>query len=309
MDTQSREAAEAFVEKAAATRSDFARRDHPENRKARAAALAEEAALARAELSRSGLDVKRLDDLAAERAKSRSERAAHARRRAIEQSSAAASSLAGLTPTLIALPAEPINEIIDRVTFIRSFIGAGAVVDSDIATLDSWARYKLEASGDAIGRRGVGRLSFFTLWRNPRTTAVVVAAGARLVVNAHISVDASWSGVASWFSINGGSDARATVRARTTVWAMWNSAVNAIVQDRVLADVAAQAGFFGEDDEASIEFNEFLSASGFVVPAKEAILIEVELLTEWYLEGGTLSLDAESGSFQVSVPHLILTLT
>ena len=308
MDTQSRETAQALIEEAARGGAS-GRRNDPEAARIRAESLREERDLARKELLASGLDLPRLDSLAAERVELRNERARQAHRRAIDASAAAARRLAALTPMLTALPAEPMNVIIDRVTFIRSFLDAGVVIDSEISSLDSWARYELNASGSAIGERGAGRLSFFTLWRNPRTTAVVVSAGARLVVNAHLSVDAQWSGVAAWFGLNGGSDARAAVRGRTTDWDMWDSTIKAVVHDRLIADAGAKGGFFGEDDQASIEFNEFLSASGFVVPPQEAILIEVELATEWFLEGGSLRLDAESGEFQVSVPHLILTLT
>jgi len=126
-------------------------------------------------------------------------------------------------------------------------------------------------------------------------------------VNAHLSVDAEWNGVAAWFI--SGSEARATVRARTTVWAMWDSNVHAIVNDRIIADAGATGGFFGGDDSNSIAMNEFLPAAGFAVPAQASILIEVEVLTEWVATSGSVELDAAGGSFRVEVPHLILTLT
>ncbi len=305
MDTQSREAAEAFVEKVAASR--LAVQERPSAR-ARAEAIREDAELVRRELLAQGVDLAPLSVLAEERGKARLQRTQQSHGRAVEASAAAAARLAALTPALTTLPAEPMNVIVDRVTFIRSFIDAGVVLDSEIESLNSWARYRLEASRN-FDTMGAGRLSFFTLWRNPQNKAVVVAAGARLVVNAHLSVDAPWRGVAAWAGISGGADARATVRGRTTVWAMWDSSIKAVVHDRILGEAAAKGGFFGEDDEITIEFNEFLSASGFVVPARESILIEVELLTNWFLDGGAVDLDAESGSFQVSVPHLILTLT
>lgn len=303
MDTKSREAAEAFIEEAA-IRAALLRRQDPETARARAEAAREDAKLARQELLAGGLDPKRLDALAAERSKTRRERIEQAHQRAVDASGAVAHRLAELTPIL---PAEPVNIIIERVTFIRSFAGAGTVIDSDIGSLDSWARYQLNSSATSIGESGTGRLSFFTLWRNPRTTPVVMTAGARLVVNAHLSVDAEWNGVAAWFI--GGSEARATVRGRTTAWAMWDSTVKSIVHDQILADAGATGGFFGGDDSTSIAFNEFLPASGFAVPAQASVLIEVELLTEWVATNGSVRLDAESGSFQISVPHLILTLT
>lgn len=304
MDTDSREAAEAFIETIAGRTGPGGQEDP--DRRARSEAARDDAALARSELQAGGFDFDRLDALAAERSKIRRERIDQAHRRAVEASEAVARRLEALTPT-IALPADPMNVIIDRVTFIRSFTGGGVVVDSEIGSLDSWARYRLDSSGDAITGSGTGRLSFFTLWQNPRSEQVVVTAGARLVVNAHLSVDAQWNGVASWFI--GGSEARATVRARTTVWALWDSTVKSIVHDRILADAGATGGFFGGDDSASIAFNEFLPASGFTVPASANILVEVELLTEWVATGGSVRLDAEGGSFRVSVPHLILTLT
>jgi hypothetical protein len=72
-------------------------------------------------------------------------------------------------PTNIIIdPDAPTSVIIDQVTFIRSFAGAGAVVDSHIGSLDNWARYELlDSAGipDANGflGHGTGRLSFLTL--------------------------------------------------------------------------------------------------------------------------------------------------
>ena len=49
------------------------------------------------------------------------------RRQAVAASAAVEKRLTGLTPVL---PADPMNVIIDRVTFIRSFADAGVVTDS-----------------------------------------------------------------------------------------------------------------------------------------------------------------------------------
>ncbi|MEI5585559.1 MULTISPECIES: hypothetical protein [unclassified Agromyces] len=302
-DAREREQAEAFVEEAAG-RAAPAWHDE-EGERARAEAAREDAELARHELLGGGLDPERLDAIAEERSKARRERADDQRRRAIDASREVARRLAEVTPTMV-LPDDPMNVIIDRVTFIRSFAGGGTVVDSQVGSLDSWARYRLSESADSIRETGTGRLSFFTLWRNPRTQPVVMTAGARLVVNAHLSVDAEWSGVASWFFPT--TEARATVRARTTVWSM-DSSIRSIVHDRILTSAGTTGGFFGSDDSRSIAFNEFLPATGVSVPAQASMLIEVELLTEWVAMNGSVHLDAEGGAFRVEVPHLILTLT
>ncbi|GAA1947354.1 hypothetical protein [Agromyces allii] len=265
------------------------------------------AGLARALLADGAVDADGLDALAEQRSDERRKRVVAGHRRAVDASARNWEQLTGLTP---ALPVDPgsTNVIIDRPTFIRSFAGAGAVVDSEIGSLDSWARYRFDAStGSSFAETGAGRLSFFTLWQNPRNAQTLVNAGARLVVNARVSADADWNGVAAWFIT--GSEARATVRARTTVWSVANSAVNGIVHDEILADVGAAGGFFGDDDATTIAFNEFLVASAFPVGAREFILVEVELLTEFVVENGSVSLDAESGEFRISVPHLIFTLT
>ncbi|MBM7505451.1 hypothetical protein ACFPER_18345 [Agromyces aurantiacus] len=304
MDADERTAAEAYVEESEAARLVVG--TDPVTAKARADADREDAELARRELA-GGLDPERLDALAEERSKARRALADAAHRRAVDASEAIGRRLVDLTPVLPVRPDDPMNVIIDRVTFIRTYADAGVVVDSNVGSLDSWARYRFDSTADAITGSGTGRLSFYTLWRNPRTSPVVVTGGARLVVNAHLSTDADWNGVAAWFI--GGSEARATVRARVTFHALWDSAINAIVHDRILADAGATGGFFGGDDSASIAFNEFLTVSGFAVPAQASVLIEVELLTEWVATSGAVRLDAESGAFRVSVPHLILTLT
>jgi hypothetical protein len=286
MDKEAREAAEAFIEQAAG-RAAPARETDNQTARARAEAAREDAELVRRELMRlcgSGsaaprrqdagrIDVERLDALAVERSDARRARAEQARRRAIDASDVVARRLAELTP-ILPVPADPVNVIIDRVTFIRSFADAGVVVDSGIDSLDSWARYRLNASGDSVQQSSAGRLSFFTVWQNPRSEPVVVTAGAQLIVNAYLSVDADGNGVGAWFGFR--SEARATVRARTTVWYVPDSAVHAIVYDAILDDAGASGGFFGDDDSASIAVNEFLPAAGFAVPAQESILIEVE---------------------------------
>lgn len=301
----SRQAAEAFIEDMTRRAGAWPRED-PETLRARAELARQEADLGRRELQAGGLDPARLDALAAERSKARRELAEQAHRRAVAASDAVARRLAELTP-VPTRPADPMDVLIDRVTFIRSFADAGVVVDSNIGSHDNWARYRLRGSSGGLAESGTGRLSFFTLWQNPQKKSVVVAAGARLVVNAHLSVEASWNGFAAWFI--SGSEARATVRARMTVWALWDPALRWIVDDRTLASTGASGGFFGGDNSASVAFNEMMSGSVFTVPGQAYILIEVELLTEWLAADGSVRLDAESGAFRASVPHLALTLT
>jgi hypothetical protein len=294
--------AEAFVEK------NIAKARRPPTidakvRRARAEAHRQDMELARKTLSTGSLDLKRLDKLARERAQVRRKLAGEQRQKVIKASAAVAKWLSGRLPVL---PADPMNVIIDRVTFVRSFADQGVVTDSNIGSLDSWAKYKFQHSGDAIGETGTGKLSFFVLWQNPRTDTIVANVGPRVQVNANLSVDADWNGVAAWFFPD--SKALATVRARTTVFAM-DSSINSIVSDVILGNVSATGGFFGGDDSTSLAVDQFISGAGIFVPAQAFILIEVALLTEWQLLDGSVDLDADSGSFKVSVPHLIITMT
>lgn len=305
MNSDSLDEAQDLIEQAARRAAEPLPTTDREAARARSAAARADAELARRELLGAGLEAERLDALAAERSGERRGRREEARRRAIDASAEVSRRLAELAP-LAPPPADPMNVIIDRVTFIRSFAGAGVVTDSHIGSLDSWAEYRFEASADALTELGAGRLSFFTLWHNPRTESVVVSPGAKLVVNAHLGVDAEWNGVAAWFI--SGSEARATVRARTTVRAMWDPSIQAIVVDRIIGDAGATGGFFGGDDSDSIAFSEFLIGGGLTVPAQASILIEVELVTEWVATSGSIDLDAASGSFRVEVPFLILAL-
>lgn len=273
--------------------------------RARAESERKDLDLARSALA-DGFDASRLDDLARNRQEARQSRIDDGRRRAIEESPRLWKQLGDLTPALPD-PPPPMNVILDRVTFIRSFAGQGAVTDSHIGSLDSWAKYRLNVSSQSIGDTGTGRLSFFTLWRNPRSQPIVARIGARVVTNAHLSADAEWNGVAAWFI--GGSKAQATVRARTTVMAMWDSSLQAIVSDVILDSVGATGGFFGGDDSTTISMNEFLIGSAFSIPASASVLIDVALLTEWEATSGSIGLDADSGAFQVGVPHLIIEVT
>lgn len=296
---------EAFVEKNIAQAPPMPGGDEKARRK-RAERTQKDLGAARKELAAGGVNVKRLDALAKERAEDRKARSYEDHRRAIDDSTAVARWLNERTPALPVDP-DPYNYIVDRVTFIRSFADAGVVTDSHIGSLDSWATYRMQASGDAIGKTGTGRLSFFTLWHNPRSDPVVATVGSRLWVSAYLSVDADWNGVAAWFI--GGSDARATVRARTTVSAMWDPSVRSVVSDLIIGSAGATGGFFGGDDSSLLAFNEFIPGTGFFIPAQASILIEVSLLTEYHVTSGSIDLDATSGAFKVSVPHHIITVT
>ncbi len=296
--------AEAFVETVVVPRIARTRREDPQTLRVRAEMGRDNSDAGLRALQDGGLDVDRLDALAADRSEARRERLRQAHQRAVAGSAEAERRLKDLAPPLP--PTTPMNIIIDRVTFIRSFADEGTVYDFSINSLDSWAKYGFDASGDSVGATGLGRLSFFTLWENPEIKPVILTAGARLAVNAYLSVDADWNGVAAWFFPD--SEARATVRARTTVWGM-DSSVSSIVQDTILASAYASGGFFGGDDSTTITFDEFLDTSGVYVPAQAWSLIEVSLLTEWNALNGEVHLDARNGSFKVSVPWLILTVT
>lgn len=297
-----RNKAEAFIDSVIAPLRATARLD-PKAARARSELANKSVELARAELAAGGLDSQRLDALAAERSKERLKLAEHAHQSAVEASAAAASRLAGMRP--IILPIDPLETVIDQVTFIRSFAGQGGVVDSNIGPSDNWARYSLESTEDTWD--GTGRLSFFTLWRNQLPVPALVFARANLVVNANFSCNGDWSGVASWFGMS--SVASGKVELRTTVWGM-DSSVSSIVQQQDLAEIRVDGGFFGDDSSKSIEFNDVLPATGVVVAAQAYSLIEVEVLTDWSANGGaSVTLDAESGSHRVDLPQLVLTVT
>jgi hypothetical protein len=296
--------AEAFVDTVVTPRVAQTPREDPRTRRARAEMGREDSDAGLRALRAAGLDLDRLDALVADRSQARRERLQQAHQRAVAGSAEAERRLAGLAPARPLVVPETI--MIQEVTFIRSFAGEGVVYASSINPLDSWAQYGLDASGDSVGESGLGRLSFFTLWQNQQTDPVILTAGAQLVVNANLSVDADANGVASWFLPD--SEAKATVGTRTTVWGM-DSSVSSIVQESTLASDSVNGGFFGGDDSDSITFNGFLNASGVLVPAKAWSLIEVSILTQWYALDGSVHLDAHNGKFKVTVPWLMLTVS
>jgi hypothetical protein len=267
--------------------------------------------LARTALAGSKLDLKALDALARERAAARGKLTEAARSRAVKGSTAAARRLKRLTPApdvplAVVAPWEPGSFVVDTVTFVRTSADAGSISDSHVGPQDNWAKYRLRASADSIGHEGTGRLSFFTLWRNPRDQNIVANVSARFKVNAHLASDADWNGVAAWFI--DGSEARAAVRARITLWALWASSVQAVVSDVILGSVGASGEFFGDDDSRTISTSQLLSGAGFSVPAEAYVLIEVSVVTEHYLQSGSIDFDAQSGSFRIDVPYLIVTI-
>ena len=296
--------AEAFVDTVVAPRVAQPPREDPRTRRARAEMGREDCDAGLHALRGAGLDLDRLNALVADRAKARRERLQQAHERAIAGSAEVERRLAALAPARPLVIPETI--MIDEVTFIRSFAGEGSVYASSINPLDSWAQYGLDVRGDAIGESGLGRLSFFTLWQNQQADPVVLTAGAQLVVNANLSVDADANGVAVWFFPDSG--AKATVSTRTTIWGM-DTSVSAVVQESILGSDSVNGGFFGGDDSDSIAFNGFLNASGVLVPAKSWSLIEVSILTDWSALDGSVHLDAHNGKFKVTLPWLMLTIS
>jgi hypothetical protein len=135
-----------------------------------------------------------------------------------------------------------------------------------------------------------------------------MSAQANLSINAYLTCNADWSGVASWFGL--ASVAGAKVHVQTVVWGM-DSSVSSIVQQQDVIAAGVDGGFFGGDDNKSIEFAQLLPATGVVVPANAFVLIEVEVLTDWSAngDGASVNLDAESGSHRVDLPSLLLTVT
>ena len=296
--------AEAFIDTVVAPRVAPIRGEDPRTRRARAEMARDDSNAGLQALQAGGLNLDALNALVAERAEARRERLQQAHQRAVDGSAEAERRLAGLAPPALP-PAPPTTVTIDQVTFIRSFAGEGLVYSSSIGPLDNWAKYGLDARGDAVGESGLGRLSFFTLWQNPQSKPVILSAGAQMVVNAYLSVDADANGVAVWFLPD--SEADATLRTRITVWGM-DSSVSSIVEDSVLTSLSVRGGFFGGDEGGSFTLTEALTGTGVYIAAKAWSLIEVSLLTEWTALNGAVHLDARSGSFKITVPSLTLTL-
>ncbi|GAA1970394.1 hypothetical protein [Microbacterium deminutum] len=291
---------EAFIEMNIARTPPFPLRS-PEGLRARADAVRNHAKTAYGLISEAGVDVRGLDELAKQGADARHARTEKERLRAIEASAAAGNWLSEHHPVM---PDDPgaTDLVIDQVTFIRTFGAGDLLTDWNISSLHSWARYRLHASSETVEHVGQGRLSFFILWRNPSTRAIVASVGPRIIVNAYVAVEAEWQGVADWFF--GGSEARGTVRVRTTVWAMWDPSVSGVVSDVILGSAGATGGFFGGDDSISLAVNQWVPGTGFSVPGHASILIEVSLLTDYNVTNGSLDLDAASGDFQIWLPFL-----
>jgi hypothetical protein len=295
----------AFVEANIAQAAPMPSGDDKSRRK-RAERMLKDVAAARKELAAGGVNVKRLDALAKESSADRKARAYEDHRRAIDDSAAVDRWLSAKTPALPS-DSDPGIYVLDQVTFIRTLGAPGVMTDSHIGSLDSWATYRMQASIESITATGTPRLSFFTLWHNPRTDPIVAAVVSSMRMSAHLWVDADSNGIAAWFI--GGSEARATVRAQTTVYAMWDSSLHAIVSDVIVGGRAVTGGFFGGDDSTLLAFDELMPGAGFFVPAHESILIDVSLVTEYTLTSGSLDLDATSGAFKVAVPHLFIRVT
>ena len=256
------------------------------------------------EIERLPVDRTRLEAAAREDREERRRNAHEARRRAVEASPETAEMLNTLATSshgaLGVNPAdwEPGSFVEESVDFIRSWPTPENLRDSHVGQLANWAEYAVTQSGDSFDRHFSERVSFYTMWRNPRQTPIVATVLTRLKVNGHCSCDAEWGGVASWFFDD--SLAHVDVSARLTLWGLWTEPAPRIpVANALLASITAKGGFFGDDDATSIGAAPLLIGAGFPIPAREWILIEASVVSDYELLDGSVDLDFTSGAFRV----------
>src|SRR5690606_23864392 len=136
------------------------------------------------------------------------------------------------------------------------------------------------------------KVSFYTVWQNPRDEAVLADVLVRLTATGHVEWSAEWRGVSSWF---GWPDTRskADVRARLTRPGLMADPAPIYLVDSVpLKTVVATGGFFGDSSSASIEgVAPAVATTGFAVPARASMLIETSLAVDYELEAGAVDVD------------------
>ena len=272
----------------------------------RAALHREDVKLVRETLLKNGLDFKRLDTLAKKRNLERQGLDVEESRHAIKASKAVAKRLRALTPKP-AIPAGPQEVILDQALVIRTYLDGGSLSDYGAYPSDNFAQYRYKAKYTSDGDPD-GRLSFFWLWKNGQNKTAFVSSTARLMVNAKLKVSASGAGIASiipYADISGSS--KATVTARTKLYAMWAPDMTVMGDSVQLAQASANAGWSDDSTTRSIAYNDLLPAPSMAVPKQSYLMIEVELLTVH--RGEEVDLDAESGAFRVDQPTITLTLT
>lgn len=260
-------------------------------------------------LTAADIDAAAVDAAAKESAAERVRLQDGARARAIAASPGVAKRLAALSAVPVDLapptqPWQPGSFILEDANFMRAWPDTGALHDSAVGQNGNSGEYRLQVSAEAVGDSDAARLSFYFLWRNPRAEDVFVDISARLMVNAHLMVNADWNGVAAWAI--GHSHANATVRARLSLWPLWIESGPIVTADQIISQISAEGGFFGSGDDDSIAFSQLLGGGGFAVPAGRWVMIEVSLVTEWHANSGSIDLDAESGSFRVDCPAAIV---
>jgi hypothetical protein len=127
-----------------------------------------------------------------------------------------------------------------------------------------------------------------------------------LIINAQLSCNGDWSGVASWFGMS--SQASANVGLSMTVWGMDSSVSSVVFQQDSIAQTSVDGGFFGGDNGTAIEFNQVLTGTGVVVPGQSYALIEVEVLSQWNANSdASATFDAQSGDHRIDLPQIILS--
>jgi hypothetical protein len=255
------------------------------------------------------VDVAALERFAHEREKSDRARAEAAHRRAVAGSSERAKWLAAQSvPLDVLAPADGEDQIIiDTAVFMRAWPNTGALRDFNTGPGDNWGKYRLNVDGDILDAPDEARLSFYTLWQNPRDVPVTVRTSTRIAVNAHVAAHADARFFMGWMVA--GASVDATLRARYTVSPLWLPNTQLVVAEESIGSVAARGGFLGGDDDTTIFTSVSLDGGiTFTVPAGRFLMLETSLVTDWKIDSGSLGVDAENGAFRVDVPFWIVTI-
>jgi hypothetical protein len=167
---------------------------------------------------------------------------------------------------------------------------------------ENWAKYAFSTDR---GGSSPEKVSFYTMWQNPRDVAIVATILARFTANGHVECSSTGQGIGSWFGIT--ARTRAEVSARLTLWGLWVGPTEPPplfdVANVSLASISVTTGFFSDSRGESISKSELLSTTGFLIPARAWILIETSLAVDYSVLDGVVNVDFSSQDFSVGAPY------
>ena len=175
---------------------------------------------------------------------------------------------------------------------------------SQVAPLDSWGKFKI-----ASETTGTDVLSFYFLWTNPSDKYAVINVDGFLIFNGN------WNAGQNGGLFAGDSYGDLEITANLRLYEWWNQPpTQPTVQPDQTIEVLNVSNDqdswdnLGEVDAGAVFRGHDLKYGLFVMPPQGSVVIEVAATIQYWCQNGGISVDFESGDFEIACPFVSIAI-